>query len=300
MALDGDSFVELVVWKNVQHKLPEDIVDTTWLIRKALVMHCTDVMITSYAHLTVPDEATEESTVLHVLDTVSGVAIIMNGLAIGISMDVDWPGLDYIELGFTMFFLLEVIIRTRKVGCKYFFCGEGWRWNWFDSIIVGMAVFDLMLAHVSAVSADLGDFTIMRLARFARLSRLMRLLRVLRFRIFKELLLMINGVFAGVRTIFWAIVILITLIYGLSVLLRQTIGMAGVSRHDEYDTIIFGDMCWSMFMIFRCLMLDGSLPDGTSLVGHLYGMYGPLFGAPYVLMILFIVFGIVFAIMSYC
>merc|ERR1719316_2495624 len=82
------------------------------------------------------------------------------------------------------------------------------------------------------------------------------------------------------------------LVYACAVALMQTVGDAKITMDDEYNTILFDSLLWSMFNVFRCFMSDGSLPDGTPLVGHLEAKYGALFVVPYTLCTLFIVFGI--------
>lgn len=67
---------------------------------------------------------------------------------------------------------------------------------------------------------------------------------------------MVKGVVAGMRTLFWAIVMLLLFVYTSAVLMRQTVGVDRVQLDDDYGTVLFSDMVWSMFMIFRILMQD--------------------------------------------
>merc|ERR1719183_3067515 len=106
-------------------------------------------------------------------------------------------------------------------------------------------------------------FSTGNLARLARLTRLLRLVRVLRMRIFKELLVMVKGVLAGMRTLFWAFVMFLAMVYACAVLLRQTVGLDRHVMNDQYRTVLFGTIRWSWFTSFRCLMGDCSLPNGT-------------------------------------
>merc|ERR1740139_1552736 len=116
----------------------------------------------------------------------------------------------------------------------------------------------------------LQNMMVFRIARLARLTKMMRLLRLLRLKVFKELALMVKGVIAGLRTLFWAIVLLVFVTYAVGVILRQTVGEDKVVMNDLYQTVLFKNMPWSMFMVFRCFTADCTLTDGTSLVGHLY------------------------------
>lgn len=103
---------------------------------------------------------------------------------------------------------------------------------------------------------------------------------------------MVCGVFAGLRTLFWAIVLLVFFIYCCSVALMQTVGQADIVIDDQYNTVLFKGLIWSMFNVFRCFMSDGALPDGTPLLGHLEARYGSSFVVPYSFANLFLVFGI--------
>lgn len=169
----------------------------------------------------------------------------------------------------------------------------------FDSVVVLMSLVD---AAAFVYQASVNDIPMRRghhgsenilldLARIAQLGRLLRLLRVLRLRVFKELFLMAKGVVAGMRTLIWAIVLLMFTLYVSAMLMREFFG-DGVGINDLYGTVLWSDMAWSMFMIFRILMSDSSLPDGTPVVGRMYELYGLRFMIPYMLGLLFIAFGL--------
>merc|ERR1740123_1905562 len=69
-------------------------------------------------------------------------------------------------------------------------------------------------------SVSLRQFSILRLSRLMRITRIVRLLKL---NFFKDLTIMINGVFAGLKTLFWAFVLLLIIIYVVGVMLRQVI-----------------------------------------------------------------------------
>jgi hypothetical protein len=216
-------------------------------------------------------------------------------LTIGLTEEFDWSGWYITELFFTAFFTAEITIKISLHGCRGFvFQPNEWAWNWFDSALVFLAISEVVLQKVADNSGlSLESFSIARLARMARLTRLMRLLRLLRLHVFQELLLMIRGVVAGLRTLFWAIVLLMVLVYACAVMLMQTVGNDDVDVGEgDSSILLFPSLMWSMFSIFRCFMSDGTLIDGTPLVGHLEAKYGVRFVLPYTFVTLFIVFGI--------
>jgi len=204
---------------------------------------------------------------------------------------------ELLELSFSIYYVFEFLCRIWHHGFKRYFSGLDLGWNLFDTIVVFMSVVDAgaFLYQESMSDAagkkSFGPITLLGLARIANLTRLLRLVRVLRLRIFKELFLMAKGVVAGMRTLIWAIVLLMFTIYASAVLMRELVGDDGVLINDAYGTVLWSDMAWSMFMIFRILMNDSSLPDGTPVVGRMYELYGVGFMIPYMLCLLFAAFG---------
>merc|ERR1740123_1098454 len=102
-----------------------------------------------------------------------------------------------------------------------------------------------------------------------------------------------NGMIAGFRTLFWAIVLLLLFVYALSVLLLQLLKRDEIEVFYNGQSIILFQSLWrTMFYAFRCFLSDGTLVNGTSLVSILEERYGAIFSVPFLVCILFIVFGI--------
>jgi hypothetical protein len=287
-------FADIVFFDSVVEDLDEQAQHDALLIHNALMTTHVEELVAHYARL--PPIAAEENNTRGTskyIDMFAAAVILINGLTIGISSDIAWEGWDEVDLAFTVFFTFEIIVKMWLSGLREHFFGSDWAWNAFDGVVVIFAVFDVALGCIAAPSNNVnGAVALVRLARLARLTRMMRLLRILRLRIFKELMLMVKGVVAGLRTLFWAIVMLLFITYACAVLLRQTVGEARHHMDDKYNTVLFGSVPWSMFVVFRCFMGDCSLPDGTPLPSHLYELYGCLFVIPYGLCIVFVVFGI--------
>lgn len=295
------TFVELIQWQKLEHLARPEFRRCILEVRAAIIRNSVDQLICKHSHLEMPNEEDFENSKSwkeQILDIIVGCAIVLNAITIGISADTQWEGFAVCEHMFTSLFLVEILLKLRMHGCCEHFRGKDHLWNIFDVIIVVLALCDAGISALAKSANDIGNITIIRMARLARLTRLMRLLRLLRLRIFKELLLMVKGVVAGLRTLFWAIVLLVFVVYVVGVLLRQTIGEDRVSMHDEYDTVLFENVGWSMFSVFRCFTDDCTLPNGTPLAGHLYQMYGWKFVFPYCIIMLFITFGIFNLIMA--
>jgi len=249
--------------------------------------------------------APPEDQYKNMLDILSSSVIFLNALVIGVSAEVQ-PDSDFwwfVEIGCTAFFTCEMIFNMRAAGStRSFFFGDNCAWNNFDFVVVSIALFDLAFtATYRAVGPhgsggpDTGSFTIIKMARLGRLARLVR---VLRFKIFNELKSMIQGVLAGLRVLFWAIVLFFFFIYLVAVVVRKTMGEAvhpdhGYVRHKSFETVPV-----SMFTLFRCFTDGCTAYDGTPLTSHLYDYYGFSFMFGYMLIYLFVTIGIFNLIMA--
>jgi len=238
------------------------------------------------------------------LDLFSAAVILLNAVMIGVSADV-LPEDDvwwFIEIGFTVFFTAELIFNMRAVGISKFFTGNDWAWNGFDAMVVSIAIFDLTFTAIYRLfgpdgegGPDTGSFTIIKLARLGRIARLVR---VLRFKIFNELKMMIQGVIAGLRVLFWAIVLLFFFIYVLGVLMRKTLGDAEHPDHEYARHKSFETVSRAMFTLFRCFTDGCTSYDGTPLQSHLFDYYGFAFMFGYMLVYMFVTIGIFNLIMA--
>jgi len=173
---------------------------------------------------------------LALLEPVVAVVIFLNATTIGISLDnaPEWDGWAAFEIFYTLFFVVEVVVRVRLFGLAEHFLGHEWTWNWFDFIVVLLSVIDTSMTLLSrlwtdiALEVNLSSFSVIRLVRLVRITRLVRLLRL---KMFQELTLMVSGIIGGLRTLFWAMFFLLGVVYFLGVLLRQLMSSTS-SRFD--------------------------------------------------------------------
>jgi len=237
-----------------------------------------------------------------VLDVLVSLAILLNALMIGVRADVDrdWYGWEVLENCFLAFFIVEMMMKLKDKGLVGHFFGPDWYWNGFDASIVLMAIGELIaVAFVFNEADEAGPTKSLTMLRLVRLARLARLVRLLRFNFFKELVLMIKGVFAGLRTLMWAIVLLVIETYVIGVLLRNTIGseetLPGEALPEErfvMARLLFSTVPRSMFTIFRCLTDGCSSTDGTPLMVTLHDAYGHFFIGAYVVVFVCTTFGL--------
>eukprot|EP00930_Biecheleria_cincta_P024312 TRINITY_DN17405_c0_g1_i2.p1 TRINITY_DN17405_c0_g1~~TRINITY_DN17405_c0_g1_i2.p1 ORF type:complete len:590 (-),score=103.22 TRINITY_DN17405_c0_g1_i2:345-1853(-) len=228
------------------------------------------------------------------LDIISAAVIMLNALVIGVSADFETEHVAWkvLEILFTLFFAAELFIKLKILGCREVMCGSSAAWNYFDVFCLSTAAIDLGVTYGFALispgsSSDLGGFLLIKILRLARLGRLIRLLR---FKIFSELKRMIHGVFAGLRVLLWAVVLLVFCIFMLAIVARFMI------IDDELPE--FSTVPNAMFTLFRCYTDGCAAYDGTPLPERVRGKFGDLFMIIYVLVFLFVTVGIFNLIMA--
>eukprot|EP00929_Paragymnodinium_shiwhaense_P033253 TRINITY_DN18296_c0_g2_i1.p1 TRINITY_DN18296_c0_g2~~TRINITY_DN18296_c0_g2_i1.p1 ORF type:complete len:826 (+),score=145.44 TRINITY_DN18296_c0_g2_i1:100-2577(+) len=244
------------------------------------------------------------------LDTFMALIIIINTITLGWGTDSDSKFFKDLELVFNGLYFVEFIIKLCALGTVDFFFGPQCTWHWFDAFLCVFAAMDVLL-HLAAQVEGNANNSLLQILRLVRLVRLQRIVRLLKYRMFSELTLMVKGVAAGFRTLFWAIVLLFFVIYVFSLVLRQTLSeditdciegadtcsetlQTGLARFvaPQHLRILVGSVPNTMFTIFRCVNGDCDTPRGTPFLTALQKEYGVLFIAPYCVAFLFVIFGL--------
>eukprot|EP00440_Ansanella_granifera_P049345 gb/GFBE01053464.1/.p1 GENE.gb/GFBE01053464.1/~~gb/GFBE01053464.1/.p1 ORF type:complete len:548 (+),score=121.07 gb/GFBE01053464.1/:1-1644(+) len=244
------------------------------------------------------DEELEDTSMrgLILLDIFPALVIMVNAVVTGVSADhcLGCPVWDAFEIIFTIFFAGEIAVKMKLFGPKKYLCSSDWYWSWFDIFCVALAVFDMSLSAATAsetASEEEGGGGLMGVLKMLKLARLGRIVRLLKFKIFVELKLMIQGVFTGLRVLFWAVVLLVGMIYLLGVIGKTLFG-------SEPELQEFSSVPAAMFTWFRCFTDGCSAYDGTPLQERLFEKYGIGFMIVYILLFLFITIGIFNLIMA--
>lgn len=132
-------------------------------------------------------------------------------------------------------------------------------WFCFDTFMVSMMVAETwVLTAVMAAAAGgsaggggLGNASMLRLLRLLRLSRMARMAKLLRS--MPELLILVKGMVAAARSVFFTLVLLFVAVYMFAIAFRQlTDGTPLGAKH--FSTVIAA---------MHTLFLDGTLLDGT-------------------------------------
>mmetsp|Transcript_66452 Transcript_66452/g.149994 ORF Transcript_66452/g.149994 Transcript_66452/m.149994 type:complete len:673 (+) Transcript_66452:72-2090(+) len=116
---------------------------------------------------------------------------------------------------FSMLFFLEWVVRVAAYQRKFFAVKEG-RWHIFDTMLVAISVVELLFAEVAQAEYSQGaPSTVLRVIRIMTLTRLLRVVRY--FGIFRELRLIVYGLFKSAQSLAWSMVFLCLVIYFFSV-----------------------------------------------------------------------------------
>ncbi|CAJ1389317.1 unnamed protein product [Effrenium voratum] len=240
------------------------------------------------------EASTEEtSTFLLLLDMVPALVILLSAAVAGLSADIapEHEVWKIFEIMFTVFFIGEAVVKVKVFGWKEYACGADWYWSWFDILCILLALFDMGVTYLGPLTSEDGagaDTGAMGSLKMLKLARLGRIIRLLKFKIFQELKLMIQGVFTGLRVLFWAVVLLVSCMYLLGVVTRTLF-----SQHEE-----FGSVPAAMFTSFRCFTDGCAAFDGTPLQERLRKDFGGVFMFAYILLFLFVTIGIFNLIMA--
>mmetsp|Transcript_71428 Transcript_71428/g.172906 ORF Transcript_71428/g.172906 Transcript_71428/m.172906 type:complete len:726 (+) Transcript_71428:89-2266(+) len=142
----------------------------------------------------------------------------------GEKQDISW---ETPELLFLAFFTAELTIRIRYDKLS-FFRGVEWRWNLFDSAIVGLSLIETVAASIlSGVGLK---FPFLRLVRVVRVLRVLKVLHMIPF--FKRLGLMMHSVAASLSALAPAFVLLILVMYMYGICVMQ-----GIINHIESNPV---------------------------------------------------------------
>jgi len=290
-----DEFAAFVIDEAPASSLEQESRHVLLTMREVLLAAEANRLVAELTHVRIDDLASPPPPpeFLSHLEPWVNLAIFINGILVGIQTDMydhEWKGWMPIEIGFTTFFVLELLIRLKVVGIRKHFFGPDWGWNYFDVGIIAISLVNLFMELLSANSKSGPGLTVLRLVRLTRLSRM---LRMLRFSYLKELALMIKGLLGGFKTLVWACVLLIFAIYLIAVFVTAIVGPDKSMKKNKPETWkMFNSVLQSMFTSFRCFTGDCTDEAGNSLVLILTDRLGWVFSVGFVVCSMMITFGI--------
>mmetsp|Transcript_51374 Transcript_51374/g.130695 ORF Transcript_51374/g.130695 Transcript_51374/m.130695 type:complete len:490 (+) Transcript_51374:2-1471(+) len=127
----------------------------------------------------------------------------------------------------------------------------------------------VMLMSGTAGTGGFGNASILRMARLARLSRMARMARLLRA--MPELMILIKGISAATRSVFFTLALLVLLMYIFAIMFTQ------LTRETDVGEEFFNKVGNSMYtlLVYGTLMDQITLP--VNALGQLSYLYGALF-----------------------
>eukprot|EP00746_Dinoflagellata_sp_MGD_P140398 gnl/MRDRNA2_/MRDRNA2_73652_c0_seq1.p1 gnl/MRDRNA2_/MRDRNA2_73652_c0~~gnl/MRDRNA2_/MRDRNA2_73652_c0_seq1.p1 ORF type:complete len:665 (-),score=109.54 gnl/MRDRNA2_/MRDRNA2_73652_c0_seq1:42-2036(-) len=153
--------------------------------------------------------------------TIVGMVILCNAISLGVEADhgerysVVFQALEHV---FTAAFFMELVLRIWFEGFKLYFSDSATRLDFF---LVVMSVTDVWIIAPLGGAVQLRAVSLLRLIRLIRLARLLRL-----FKVFKELTIIVAGFVASGRTLFWAGIFLVIIVYIFAILGTDMFGKA--------------------------------------------------------------------------
>lgn len=200
-----------------------------------------------------------------VFENVTLGVIAFNALWISIDTDLNTsdsllkadPVFIIMENFFCAYFTMEWVFRFGAFEMKLNCMKD--RWFVFDSFMVALMIFEtwlmtIVLLAMGGGGVDLGGAGLIRLLRLLRLSRMARMARLLRS--MPDLLILIKGMVAAIRSVFFTLLLLVILIYVFAIFFRQ------MSR----DLPIGDEFFPSMSEAMHTLLLHGIFVDAVGSV----------------------------------
>lgn len=195
-------------------------------------------------------------------ETITLLVIGLNALWIWIDTDYNdkdliteaHPIFQVAEHSFCLYFFVEISLRF----CAFKYksnCLKDW-WFIFDFFLVLVMVIEtwvmtivILATNSTSGSANLGDTSVLRIARLLRLMRMARVARLLRA--MPELVILIKGMVAAARSVFFTLVLLFILLYVFSIALTQVLR----------DTSVGDEFFFNVPRSMHTLWLRGTLLD---------------------------------------
>ncbi|CAJ1405750.1 unnamed protein product [Effrenium voratum] len=163
-------------------------------------------------------------------DLFFGLVVVTNAVFIGIEVQEQIRTGDHtnellstVSYFYTVVFLVELLVRFFAYGIWHFIWSEDWTWNLLDSIIVLSSVTEIILQFLSVSSGTsmhgIAGLKAFRIIRMVRLFKTVRLMRVFRF--VMALRTLVSSIFHTLKSLFWALVLLVLIVYVFALLFAQ-------------------------------------------------------------------------------
>ncbi|CAE7225609.1 CACNA1H [Symbiodinium necroappetens] len=201
------------------------------------------------------------------------LAVLANAIFIGFETQhaIQYPGslppeFFFTQAAFAAIFTVELLMRIGAGGKRVFFSNE-WMWGWLDLVVVVTSVWQLVNDALILYSEDAGrsgsattlsSIRAFRIIRVARILRAVRIVKVLRF--VTALRTLVTSIFHTLKSLFWAMVLLVLIVYVFAALFSQAIHDHMNSAGDSMDTEdieaarrYYGSLAYTMLSLFMSI-----------------------------------------------
>lgn len=210
--------------------------------------------------------------------------------------DVENPGekltpfIVSVEWALLVFYTVEVLMKI-FVHRFHFFTNCAWKWNVFDFSLVMMSAYDQLSSLADPASSG-SSVTFMRMFRIIKLSKVMRIFRVIK--VLRELRMMLLALAGSMMSLFWAVLMLIFLLYVFGLMFMQgfsdmfTDGSDAPDDRKEELMSAFG----SMILTMTTLYMAGTGGDDWSYYYKMVQLAGSGYGVLFLFYIAFFTFAV--------
>ncbi|CAJ1367348.1 unnamed protein product [Effrenium voratum] len=179
-----------------------------------------------------------------------------------------------INLGYTVLFTMEFLLRLLANGPRQLFCKTGWLWTWLDIAVVGSSWVEIAFAFASGSQENEANsnLRIIRIFRIGKLLQTVRSFRVLKF--LSALRTLVFSIVDATRSLFWALFLLLIILYIFGILFTDAVlDHFNFSPAESELQFYFGSVSRSMTTLFRSILggVDWYQPaDALAAVGPVW------------------------------
>eukprot|EP00927_Polykrikos_kofoidii_P021685 TRINITY_DN20450_c0_g2_i2.p1 TRINITY_DN20450_c0_g2~~TRINITY_DN20450_c0_g2_i2.p1 ORF type:complete len:915 (+),score=157.51 TRINITY_DN20450_c0_g2_i2:111-2855(+) len=198
------------------------------------------------------------------------VMILLYTIFVGIQIDYttkhvesDIPIAFYVVgYGFTLFFLVELLLRVYSEGVKFFTKCDGSNkyWNYLDFILVTSAclevIVDIQTMAGLMEEGNNGSTAQIRIIRILRITRLMKVFRVARIiRFIRALRTLINSIVCTLRSVSCALILMLMIIYVFGMIMVQSVRDHITDHGDTIADLNALEMYWGTLVVCMFTLL---------------------------------------------
>ncbi|CAJ1389062.1 unnamed protein product [Effrenium voratum] len=195
-----------------------------------------------------------------------GMMVVSNSVLIGASLQMQTSQgeafsahqpLKILNIIYAALFTVEAVLRFAAQGFwGYVWTGDDWSWNWLDIFVVVSSWVELASGLITqegdnTLGAANTNLRVFRLLRVGRMVRVIRIVRVVKF--FRSLRTFVQSLVGTLKALFWALVLLLLIIYIFAIIFTDTVWSQSVGQRDERLDRYFGTLYVSMVTLFRSI-----------------------------------------------